>query len=141
MTEYTNCLSLEQMKYFNLFDNIPYKYLKDIIHYDDDYDFEVEIEDMPCDRVAWCKTKFTFDLRIDISQGSLPIYVNKTYTVEIEYNNSSSIALTLMELVLLEQERNEESEEDTDEDTDEDEEEDEEESEQEESEDVLSRQQ
>jgi hypothetical protein len=65
---YTNCLMVSQMKELDLFDNISYKYIKDIINNDDD-DIEVEIEDLECDRVAWCKTRFTFELNIDVSGG------------------------------------------------------------------------
>jgi len=37
-------------------------------------------------------------LNVDISQGSLPIYVDKTFTLLKEYNNSSGIALTMLDL-------------------------------------------
>ena len=85
------------MKNLDLFDNISYKYIKDIINNDDD-DIEVEIEDLDCDKVAWCKTRFTFKLNIDVSGGSMPIMVDKEFVVEKEYNNSSAYALMMIEL-------------------------------------------
>ena len=106
---YTNCLTIGLMKELALFDNISYKYIKDIIINDDD-DMEVEIEDLDCDRVAWCKTRFTFKLNIDVSGGSMPIMVEKEYVVEKEYNNSSPYALMMIELY--EEEEEEEEEED-----------------------------
>ena len=106
---YTNCLMIGQMKELDLFDNISYKYIKDIIKHDDD-DIEVEIEDLECDRVAWCNTRFTFKLNIDVSGGSMPIIVEKEYVVEKEYNNSSPYALMMIELY--EEEEEEEEEED-----------------------------
>ena len=94
---YTNCLMVSQMKELDLFDNISYKYIKDIINNDDD-DIEVEIEDLDCDRVAWCKTRFTFELNIDVSGGSMPIMVDKKFVVEKEYNGSSAYALMMCQI-------------------------------------------
>jgi len=37
-------------------------------------------------------------LNVDISQGYSPIYVDKTFTFVKEYNNSSGIALTILDL-------------------------------------------
>ena len=79
-TEYTNCISLEQMEYLDLFDNIPYKVVKKIVKVDDDTDFEVEIKDLPHDDYNKCFTSFKFTLEIDISQGDLPLMVEKHYT-------------------------------------------------------------
>ena len=96
---YTNCLKLSTIEYLDLLDDIPYKYIKKIIHEDNDEDdYEVEITDLDCERIAYCKTQFKLTLRIDISQGSLPIYVDKTFTLLKEYNNSSGIALTMLDL-------------------------------------------
>jgi hypothetical protein len=58
-------------------------------------DIEVEIEDLECDRVAWCKTRFTVELNIDVSGGSMPIMVDKKFVVEKEYNGSRASALML----------------------------------------------
>ena len=96
------------MKNLDLFDNISYKYIKDIINNDED-DIEVEIEDLDCDRVAWCKTRFTFELNIDVSGGSMPIMVYKKFVVEKEYNGSSPYALMLCELDKTDDEEEEET--------------------------------
>ena len=95
---YTNSLKLSTLEYLDLLDDIPYKYIKNMIHEDDEDDYEVEITDLDCERIAYCKTQFKLTLRIDISQGSLPIYVDKTFTLLKEYNNSSGIALTMLDL-------------------------------------------
>ena len=95
---YTNCLQLSTIEYLDLLDDIPYKYIKNMINEDDEDDYDVEIMDLESDRVAYCKTQFKLTLRIDISQGSLPIYVDKTFTVVKEYNNSSGVALTMLDL-------------------------------------------
>ena len=96
---YTNSLQLSTIEYLDLLDDIPYKYIKKLIHEDDDeYVYDVEIIDLDCERVAYCRTQFKLTLRIDISQGSLPIYVDKTFTIVKEYNNSSGIALTMLDL-------------------------------------------
>ena len=101
------------MKELDLFDNISYKYIKNIINNDDD-DIEVEIEDLDCDTEGWCKTRFTFE----ISQGKVYKWdtedTYKKFVVEKEYNSSSPYALMMCEL-------------DTDEEDEEDEEEEEEE--------------
>ena len=100
---YTNCLMVSQMKELDLFDDIEYKYIKNIIKHDDD-DIEVEIEDLDCDRVAWCKTRFTFWLNFNLCGCS----TNILRIVEKEYNGSSAYALMMIELY----EEGEEEEED-----------------------------
>ena len=108
---YTNCLTIGQMKELDLFDNISYKYIKDIINNDDD-DFEVEIEYLDCDRVAYCKARFTFE----ISQGKMYSWdtkdTYKKFVVEKEYNGSSNFALLMRGLDDGEEEEEEEEEED-----------------------------
>ena len=94
---YTNCLTISQMKELDLFDDIEYKHIKKIIENDND-DIEVEIEDLDCDRIAWCKTRFTFELKINVSGGYMPIMVDKKFVVEKEYNSSSPYALMMCEL-------------------------------------------
>ena len=74
---YTNCLMISQMKELDLFDDIPYKYIKKIIKRDDD-DYEVEIEDLEYDEPD-CMTRFTFELEIDVSGGYMPIMVDKKF--------------------------------------------------------------
>ena len=115
---YTNCINMHHIEYLDLFDDLPYKYVKSIINCcktDEDkweYDFEVDIKDLDCDRVAWCKTKFTFTLEIDVSGGSLPLMVDKKFVVIKEYNSSSPMALYICENLDEEEEEEEEEEDD-----------------------------
>jgi len=95
---YTNSLQLSTIEYLDLLDDIPYKCIKKMIHEDDDDYYDVEIMDLESERVAYCRTQFKISLKIDISQGSSPIYVDKTFTIVKEYNNSSGIALTMLDL-------------------------------------------
>jgi len=95
---YTNSLQLSTIEYLDLLDDIPYKYIKKMIHEDDDDYYDVEIMDLESERVAYCRTQFKISLKIDISQGSSPIYVDKTFIIIKEYNNSSGIALTMLDL-------------------------------------------
>ena len=97
---YTNNINYYTIDYLDLFDEIPFKYVKSIVNQnkneDDwiDFDFEVEIEDVDCDRVAWCATKFTFELEIKTTYGSIH---NKTFVVVKEYNGSSAMAMYIVE--------------------------------------------
>jgi len=95
---YTNSLKLSTIEYLDLLDDIPYKYIKKLINEDDEDDYDVEITDLKCDRIAYCRTQFKISLNVDISQGSSPIYVDKTFIIVKEYNNSSGIALTMLDL-------------------------------------------
>jgi len=90
MSNYTNRLSLEQMEYFDLFDEIPYKFIKKLVKMDSETDFEVDIEDIECDIIAYCKTKFTFTITIND--------IDKTFEKILHYNSSSPIAIAIMEL-------------------------------------------
>ena len=95
---YANSLKLSTIEYLDLLDDIPYKYIKKLINEDDDDYYDVEITDLKCDRIAYCRTQFKISLNVDISQGSSPIYVDKTFIIVKEYNNSSGIALTMLDL-------------------------------------------
>ena len=75
---HTNFLTISQIKNLDLFDDISYKYIKDIINNDDD-DIEVEIEDLDCDRVAWCKTRFKFEIDLGSGNGIYIVDVEKEY--------------------------------------------------------------
>jgi len=96
------------MEYLDLFDNIPYKVVKKIVKMDDDTDFEVEIKDLPHDDYNKCSTSFKFTLEIDISQGSLPLMVEKHYCVIKEYDGSSPMAMFIGENLVEEEEEEEE---------------------------------
>lgn len=112
---YTNNISLNDALYFDLFDEIPYCQIKQFFEKDidrDDYDFEVYIENLPCDRLAYGKVLFEFTLMVDINvNGLLPIMRHKKFTKEIEYNTSSAYALRLLDLQEEEDEEEEEEEE------------------------------
>ena len=99
---YTNCLRLSTIKYLDLLDDVPYKIIKIMINEDDedndDETYNVEITDLECDRVCYCKTQFKLTLPVNISQGTLLLYVKKTFTTVIEYNTSSGVALTILDL-------------------------------------------
>jgi len=105
-TNYTNCIPLATAKWLDLFDDIPYKYLKKLLEEEDD--FIVEIEDMPCDRVAWCKTSFTFTLEYEAEFNDNNL--EKEFTVIKEYNCSSSMACTIINLECPEESDEEEEE-------------------------------
>jgi len=62
---YTNCISLTTALKLDLFDDIEYKHLKDLLtptmDYDN-YDFEVKIEDLPNNEDYYYYIKFSFTL-------------------------------------------------------------------------------
>ena len=97
MANYTNCITLEQMEWLELFDEMPYKVVKKIVKLHDETDFEVEIEDLPNDEDNMCSTSFTFKLEIDISEGYLPLMVKREYCVIKEYDSSSLMAMYIGE--------------------------------------------
>ena len=105
---YNKTLLISTMKKLELFDNISYKYIKDIIEDDEDY-YDVKIENLPYDRVCYCKTKFTFSIPqlIDERFGE-KYYKDATFNVIKEYNTSSYFGLMMCEL---EEEEKEEEEE------------------------------
>jgi hypothetical protein len=115
MANYTNCITLEQMEWLELFDEMPYKVVKKIVKLHDETDFEVDIEDLPNDGCCMCSTSFTFKLEIDISQGSLPLMVEKEYCVIKEYNGSSPMAMFIGENLIIEESSEEEEEEEEEE--------------------------
>ena len=111
---YTNCISIEQALYFDLFDDIPYMWLKLILGSSvdrEEYDFEVNIEDKPVKVVKGffitspdCRTTFTFDLRMSKTKASYNAnsytteYITKTFTKTIEYGSSSAFAMALCDM-------------------------------------------
>jgi hypothetical protein len=97
-------ISLDDAKYLDLFDDIPYKYLKDCYANNDadknDEELDIEIIDLPCDRIAYAKIKIIFEIRFvyDIRFGETN-YKTLKYEKMIEYNTSSGVALKLMEIM------------------------------------------
>jgi len=132
---YRNFITLNDALYFNLFDEIPYRQVKSLLEPNEDRDeadFEVEIDNLPYDRPAYGKVRFSFTLTVDINvNGSLSIMRNKSFEKIIEYNTSSCYALKLLDLQIEEEDENEDDEEEEEEDEDEDEDEDDEEEEEE----------
>lgn len=108
MTNYTNCISIDKALYFDLFDDIDYKWLKLILDPSIDrqeWDFEVEIEDKPVEKDVDmrfdCRTTFTFELKkIDDVRFGITYYKTKTFTKTIEYGGSSGFAMTLGDLTM-----------------------------------------
>ena len=132
---YTNCISIEKALYFDLFDDIPYKWLKLILDPSvdrEEYDFEVIIEDIPVEKVVEgffitspdCRTTFTFDLKMSKTKpsynanGYTTEYITKTFTKTIEYGSSSTFAMTLLDMKEEEEEEEEEDEEEEEEEKD-----------------------
>ena len=102
-------MNIEQMKKLDLFDDIPYKYIKNIIE-DDEAAIDVVIEHLDCDIIAYCKTRFTFEILQDADNK----YAK--FVVETEYNGSSAFAMLMGGLDdALEEEEEEEEEEPDDE--------------------------
>lgn len=94
MASYT--IDLKTTKFLDLFDDIPYKYVKNIID-DDDKPFDIEMEHLECNKIAWSNTKFTFKLSGTFVRGdSLPIIVEKTFEKVLYYNRSSPIGLVIL---------------------------------------------
>ena len=107
---YTNCLTIADLKYLNVFDEMIYAQIKDFIK-NDDNDVEVEITDLECERVCWCRTQIKFEFEIP---SSLSFYVPIKKTVILEYNNSSPIAMYLVENCCYESDEEEDSDDEED---------------------------
>ena len=96
-------ISLDDAKYLELFDDIPYKYLKDCYANDDidknDEELDIEITELPCDRIAYCKTQIVFEIRfIDDIRFGETYYKTLKYSKTFEYSNCGGIALKLGEI-------------------------------------------
>lgn len=113
MPQYTNCLMLSQMKWLDLFDDMPYGEIKHHIHGDDENDYEVDIQDIEDDECNYrtCKTQFTFDLE----HGEGFYRHTKTHKIIKEYNSSSPMAMFICDLCF--EESDEEESDDEEEDT------------------------
>jgi len=91
---YAISITIEQALFFNLFDNIVFEYVKDLVMMDkecrENTDLEIKIEDIPCSRQAYSRVRFTFDLDAG--------YMDKTFSTELEYSNCGAYALELIKL-------------------------------------------
>ena len=93
----TEFLMISQIKELDLFHNIYYKYIKDIINHDDD-EIAVYIEDLPCGKITYCKMRFTFEMG------------DKKFVEEKEYINCSDFAL-LVKIIGIQRAKEDEEEE------------------------------
>jgi len=104
-------LSIREMKLLDLFDDVPYKYIK-YNNYDSDNcdsdEIGVTIEDLPYD-MDWCKTRFTFNLYGYTFPSGDDEY--KEFVVEKVYRHYSTYHNTLSDILSFYEE--EEEEEDT----------------------------
>jgi hypothetical protein len=98
-------LLVGEMKDLDLFDNVPYKYIKDFIN-DDEEQFIVEHEHLPCELGWLCTSKFTFELS------------DETFEFEITYNTSSPYALMMLNYLTDDDEEEEEEDEEGEEEED-----------------------
>jgi hypothetical protein len=91
---FTKHFTIEMMKKLDLFDNISYKHIKDIINNDDD-GIDVSMLNLECENPGYCKTRFAFkiDSRIDGGIGSI---LNVDF--EMEYSACGYYALMLIDL-------------------------------------------
>ena len=88
---YTKSLMIETMKKLDLFDDLPYKYIKDVINNDDDY-IDVSMEDVECERPGYCKTRFAFKIDMGVDNGILNVDFQR------EYSSCGYYALLLIDL-------------------------------------------
>ena len=91
---FTKHFTIEMMKKLDLFDNISYKHIKDIINNDDD-GIDVSILNLECDNPGYCKTRFAFkiDSRTDGGNGGI---LNVDFVME--YSACGYYALLLIDL-------------------------------------------
>lgn len=86
-------LSVSQMKYIGLFDTIPYNYSLN----DDDL-IDVVVHEKMSFRTNWYKTDFIFTINVNISNDNLPLFIDKEFIIELNYNNTSHISLFMIDL-------------------------------------------
>ena len=109
--EYTNCITIKDMKEYNILDEVPYKYFKRY-HKDDDIEVEIYHTNDEDERSTYCTVVFEFELDYDASKGSLPIIFTKRFKSKITYNTSSAFALFMTTLQYDEEEDDEEEDDD-----------------------------
>jgi hypothetical protein len=119
---FTNCLTIGQMKEWDILDEVPYKYFKNC-HDEDDIEvniYHIEDED---NRPTYSTVVFEYGLEYDCSAGSLPLYTTKKFKTKITYNSSSYFALFLCNICEDDEDENEDEEDKDEEDKDEEEDE------------------
>lgn len=119
---YTNCVSIDfAINELDLFDNIEFKYLKHLFNKNidrEDWDFEVDIENIKDPELGCCMCKTVIKFEIEnpeyIEEGGFYPHQNKksySFTKEYEYNSSSAYAFIFMDLYEESEDEEEESEE------------------------------
>ena len=113
--KYTNCVTIDNMKKYNILDEVPYKYFKRY-HKHDDIEINIYHTNDEDDRPTYCTVVFEFELEYDACKGSLPIIFTKNFKSKITYNTSSSFAYFMTTLQDDEESNDENDEESNDED-------------------------
>jgi hypothetical protein len=112
---YSNALTIAKALYFDLFDDIKYEWLKEVLDPEVDKEEEyidIEIEDLPEEtRGNHRTTSFTFELRkVDYIRMGETHYKTKKFVVEKSYNGASPFGITLAQEWEDDEEDNEEDE-------------------------------
>ena len=96
---YTNVINITDALYLDLFDDINYKWLKEVLDPNmdrDEYDFEVEIEDIPFQHTGYITTNFTFELRmLNYERFGRKYYHTKSFTKIFEYTPNSPLGISI----------------------------------------------
>lgn len=94
---YVKFMSAEQMNFFGLFDNIPYKYIKNI---NNDTIIIVDIKDIKKENdTIYKKTSFKFVLIFNTDSDISPCYFIKKYKIILKYKETSSMAFKMLDLI------------------------------------------
>lgn len=95
-SSYTTHMNVFQMKFLDLFDEIPYKFCKEVTDISEEesyhYDIRVNIDDLPIpdhERYNRRKTLFEFDLSFKEESG---VDVKKTFRVIKYYDTCSKMS-------------------------------------------------
>jgi hypothetical protein len=105
-------LAIWEMKLLDLFDDVPYKYIKYNNYDSDNCDDDVimtNIKDLPYDREDWCKTRFTFELYGYTNPGFDDEW--KEFVVEKVYRQDSTYQGNLFNIIGFNDEESDEEEE------------------------------
>ena len=108
-TRYLKDNTIKDMIKLDLFDNIPFKYLKDNIDFktedykkytDSPYDIEVEIEDLECKWKMWSKTQFilTIPYIYEVGEFGDIYWETKKFKVVKKYKKKSEMYVNINNL-------------------------------------------